>query len=438
MIKLNAKCEWNKPYRKKNKKELIASIDISADMIAEMKKKETKPLNVAFVIDTSGSMSQKSGKENSGNNINDFVSDSDKNNIFRKYFHNENLFNYKTKLQRVVEAVIVSIKMLKENDCFSIVSFDDNVNLAFPSQYATEKAKKEAFNILNGLKTGGCTMLFNGWEAGVKSLSERVSDKFNNRVMLLTDGVSTDNVQEEVYFRIAKKLTDIEKISTTTFGVGENFNEDFLISLSQSADGNSYFLDEKSDYKEIFIKEINEFSLVVGRNVSFSFKGIDFENLEMLNDFKEENGVYTLPNLIKDQKIKILFKGDAIGKSALIKLNIVFSGSNNNQKHINIIDCNVDISEIDYHNKDVENEAVKLKIAMEQKVAAKEMKNGNKDRAELILKRALNLTTELNEKDRSYYTDVLNSSKKEMIEGNLGMASKIMAYSSYATINSKR
>jgi len=66
--------------------------------------------------------------------------------------------------------------------------------------------------------------------------------------------------------RLGKALLK-EGISVTTIGVGNDFNEDLMTQLSQTSDGNHYFVETSSDLPRIFAQELGDVLSVVARKV---------------------------------------------------------------------------------------------------------------------------------------------------------------------------
>lgn len=433
-IKISEK--WNKPYRKSNKKDLSVVLELSAPEDLVEVKKEKVNSNIVFVIDTSGSMAANIVNDgyalgvlkqgwNGFFNVNEVEKDLE----FRKR---------KTKLEQVVSAVISSISLLNEKDSFSIVTFSNEANVIFEIQNATLDAKHKAFSLLSSLIPSGGTSLFKGWETGVKQLSKKSTlNNVNNRVVLLTDGQATDGVNETSFCKVVSDIADISSITTTTFGVGEGFNENLLLNLANDGEGNFYFIDEKSNITEMFEREMFDVSNIVFKKVKMSFEGHNFNGLKLLNDFKKsDDGLYSIPNIIKGKKIKIIMQGDAIGKDAEIKLHFSYIDNDKNTV-VYIKNVKVDISSENYQNSDVEEEVINLVVGKIQKDISANIQRGNILNAKENIKQAKEYAKFIKGENGNKLIATLNETEKNIEIGKCSLASKTMAYSSYCFNYSK-
>lgn len=430
--------EWNKPYRKNDRNNLINLVTIKSEKTDQ---KIRKPKNIAFVIDNSGSMDANvSLRSMMGAPVFDRLNGNNSQ-ILQKMVNRERaLERSEKKIERVKKAVVEAISLLDENDCFSVITFESNVEVVCVSNYATEKHKLEAVSKIMKIQAKGGTSLFAGWEEGVKSLSHFAEKDFDHRVMILTDGVSTDGVLPLDFYKVAEQITKEANISTSTFGVGEGFNEDFLLGLSTHGDGNFYFLDDKADYSALFKDEIREFSNVVGKGVTLSFESYNMDNFELLNDFpinsKEEGGAFILPNLNSLRDLKLVFKCDALSKDAMFK--VILSYKDENDGIVVYMDnIYVDKDGGDYRNKDVENEYLKLKLANEQTEINKLIKDRKIDEAKSKIKDAMLKADGLYDQDKFKMQAMFSNVESNLNLRDMNLASKILGYSSYSATNSK-
>jgi len=101
---------------------------VSLNIQAPIAERETErpPVNIALVIDRSGSMNGK-------------------------------------KIERAAEAACYVINQLKETDRFSVVAYDDEVDVIMPSTLANKDTRQDAVNRINKVHPGRTTNLFDGW-----------------------------------------------------------------------------------------------------------------------------------------------------------------------------------------------------------------------------------------------------------------------------------
>ncbi|MFL0770766.1 MAG: VWA domain-containing protein, partial [Prochlorococcus sp.] len=145
----------------------------------DVQSKQRPPLNLALVIDRSGSMSG-------------------------------------AKLSNARKAACFLAGELTARDRLAIVSFDDEIRVVVPSQPVRDPQPFIA--AINTITSGGCTALFDGWLAGAMQVAEHLNPAALNRVLLLSDGQANDGLTDQD--EIAEKVAGLGQrgVSTSAFG----------------------------------------------------------------------------------------------------------------------------------------------------------------------------------------------------------------------------
>ena len=186
------------------------------------------PVNVAIVLDRSGSMSG-------------------------------------LKLRRAQEAAIMAIDRLAPRDIVSVVAYNHNVRVLVP---ATKGSDKQAiFSAINRLSADGRTALFAGVSKGAREVRKFLAGNRVNRVILLSDGLA--NVGPSSPDALAELGASLikEGISVTTIGLGLGYNEDLMVKLARAADGNHAFVESPGQLAQIFNYEFGDLLSVVASDL---------------------------------------------------------------------------------------------------------------------------------------------------------------------------
>jgi Ca-activated chloride channel family protein len=206
--------------------EVVIKIDLNA--IADRQRHRRTPLNLAVVLDKSGSMTG-------------------------------------AKLEKAKQAATQLVDRLAPNDVFSLVIYSDEARVLVPAQKVEDReALKEK---IAGLEAGGSTALYAGVKTGARQIQEYFSSKRINRVILLSDGLanvgpsSTSDLR-----RLGHELAE-SGISVTTIGVGDDYNEDLMAGLAEASDANYYYVQDTERLPEIFAKELGEMLTVAAREI---------------------------------------------------------------------------------------------------------------------------------------------------------------------------
>ena len=228
------------------------------------------PVNIAIVLDKSGSMSGK-------------------------------------KIDRAKQAAIAAIDRLQSEDIVSVVTYDAGINVIVPATKLTDKtAVKQA---IHGIQAGGSTALFAGVSKGAAEVRKFLDSKRVNRVILLSDGKANVGPDSPSDLGDLGESLQKEGISVSTMGLGLGYNEDLMVKLAEKSNGNHMFIEQADELISIFNAEFNDVLSVVAQEVSLKVT---------LSD-----GVRPVRSLGRDAEI--------IGQDVFVSINQLYS---NQEKYV--------------------------------------------------------------------------------------------------------
>ena len=189
---------------------------------------ERPPVNVALVIDRSGSMSGE-------------------------------------KLAKAREAAIMAVRRLGRDDIVSVVSYSSNVTVVVPATRLEDK--DYVISKIRQLESGGGTALFAGVSKGAAETRKFLSRDRVNRVILLSDGLANEGPSTPGELGDLGRALGRERISVTTVGLGSGYNEDLMVRLAQNSDGNHAFASSAQDLIAIFDREFRDVLSVCAQEI---------------------------------------------------------------------------------------------------------------------------------------------------------------------------
>jgi Ca-activated chloride channel family protein len=192
------------------------------------------PLDIALVIDRSGSMSGQP-------------------------------------LETAKECAVRIVKGLRPDDRISIVTFDDGIDIVQALTAVGDAKDIEAR--VRSIQSGGSTNLFGGWEEGAKQLAPFVKKERIARVILLSDGQANQGLlnESEIFTHVSKLAGT--GITTSTIGLGHGFNESLLAGMAKSGEGVANFGQTPEDLDEAFEQQFAILSNTFLRQVEIKIQG---------------------------------------------------------------------------------------------------------------------------------------------------------------------
>ncbi len=181
------------------------------------------PLNLALVIDVSGSMYEEDGTGLS-------------------------------RLKRVQNAALAALPLLRPSDQLSIVAFGQDAAVVLEPTPLVHKDKiAETIQRIDRVEVdpGGTSMNL-GMSKALELLQQRQETGHLSQMLVLTDGeTSGEQVCRDLSEQLAK-----QNITLTLMGVGTEWNADLIKDLAKIGEGKWYYIDvEKADETERIFKE---------------------------------------------------------------------------------------------------------------------------------------------------------------------------------------
>lgn len=234
----------------------------------ELETRPRPPLNLALVIDRSGSMGGQ-------------------------------------KLSYARKAARFLVGELTQRDRLAIVTFDDEVEVLVPSQPV--RNPQLFISAINTIHSGGSTALFDGWLAGAMQVANHLDSAAMNRVLLLSDGEANEGITNSA--EIAAKVAGLTSkgISTSAFGLGDGFDEDLMGAIAGAGDGTMAQIESPAQLADLYASELNGLAKTLGKKVSLGIRAKrDVQLLDVINDCElTAAGNWQLPNLRYGQELTV-------------------------------------------------------------------------------------------------------------------------------------
>src|ERR671927_542467 len=196
--------------------EAVLQIGFSTALASDLR--QLPPVNLALVIDKSGSMA-----------------DADK-------------------LTRVKEALLTLVNQLRETDTLSIVVFDSEASVLRPAREVGDR--EEVRRLIRSVEPGSSTNIHAGLMLGYREALKHLNREGSNRVVLLTDGIANQGVTDPAQIARDSLSYNDRGVDLSTIGVGLDLNKDLLRELAKSGRGLFHFVADAQDIDKIFLREV--------------------------------------------------------------------------------------------------------------------------------------------------------------------------------------
>lgn len=199
-------------------------------------------------------------------------------------------------LEEAKRCVLNMIERLKPTDCAACIVYDDKVRILVPSRSAGDSLIFRT--ALAGLQSGGTTDLHGGWLAGAQEIFGNLRDDEIARVILLSDGQANAGVTDAS--TIASQCEELANlgVTTSTYGLGCDFNEDLMIAMARRGGGNHYYGETAADLLDPFQEEFDLLQDLCARHVRLRISPAPGVRVRVLNDYPSASReVWRLPDL---------------------------------------------------------------------------------------------------------------------------------------------
>lgn len=218
------------PYIPTGASEVFATVDLTG---AEVPGAKRSAVNLALVIDRSGSMS-----------------------------------GYK--LAQAKQAARHLVGLLREEDRLAIIHYGSDVK-SLPSLPATPGNRERMLQYVDGIWDEGGTNIGAGLSAGRFQLATAQGHFSVNRLILMSDGQPTEGITDDEGLTQQARELRAAGITMSSIGVGTDFNEDLMQAFAEYGAGAYGFLEDAGQLATLFQKDLQQATTSVARDVTLTF-----------------------------------------------------------------------------------------------------------------------------------------------------------------------
>ncbi|OAN68287.1 hypothetical protein A8B83_02360 [Rhodobacteraceae bacterium EhC02] len=196
---------------------------LKADHAKEKNLAAPSPLNIALVIDASGSMAG-------------------------------------GKLEAAKEAAMGLAARLTERDRLTVVSFASDVQVHLDAVPVTPENAIQIRAEISRLETRGMTCLSGGWFAGVECAARiaETDERMTPRVIILSDGHANEGITDPEELREHAGELRMRGVLTSTLGIGDGYDEQLLRGIAENGGGRLHDAELTSEISSVLLGELDD------------------------------------------------------------------------------------------------------------------------------------------------------------------------------------
>ncbi len=201
---------------------MVARIGLSAKKRSATQR---PPVNLALLVDTSGSMEGKA-------------------------------------IADARAASLALVDSLSRDDRLAVIVFDSKAEVLLPSTRLDDADAKELRAKISAMKAYGTTDMAAGLRLAIDEVTKNLQADGVNRVVLVGDGVPNDDRQ--ILPLVAQATA--KGVSVTALGLGNDYDETLMGRIAQQSGGRFFYVEDSSKVASFFAEEVTRLHKVVARN----------------------------------------------------------------------------------------------------------------------------------------------------------------------------
>jgi Ca-activated chloride channel homolog len=167
-----------------------------------------------------------------------------------------------SRLNKVRQAAELIIEKMSNQDMISVVTYSDRAEVVVPAGPIQDKLAVQSK--LRSLMASGGTEIYQGLAMAWQEMRKLPLEQYVNHLILLTDGHTYGDMEQ-----CLKLATDtaVRGIGISAFGIGDDWNDEFLDELVQPSGGQSGFIADPEQILHYLRQRISGLGTIHAQNV---------------------------------------------------------------------------------------------------------------------------------------------------------------------------
>jgi Ca-activated chloride channel homolog len=211
------------------------------------------------------------------------------------------------KMERAREAARALVQALGAADRLAVVEFSSGASVLLRSTPLTPEARSRALSAIEELDPSGGTNMSAAFDAAAPELAEGRGGGRVDKVFLASDGQANEGISDRAgLLRLARR--DFGTATLSTFGIGDDYDEDLMAALASQAGGRARYVDSPEILPGAFRAELSRAAALVARDVHLKISGLSGASLDRVLGYEVDGGSVRIPDFAAGEERRVVAK----------------------------------------------------------------------------------------------------------------------------------
>lgn len=173
-----------------------------------------------------------------------------------------------SRMAALKQATTEIVDQLGDGDVLSLVVFDDWAEVVMPAMRMQGRERERVLAAVRQLSPQGGTEIRRGLEAAYQQVLRYHSSERVNRILLITDGHTYGD--EAACLELARKAA-AQGIAIDALGIGDDWNDDFLVELTKITGGMCQHIAHSSDLFAVLREQMHDLDHILADSAEVFF-----------------------------------------------------------------------------------------------------------------------------------------------------------------------
>jgi Ca-activated chloride channel family protein len=177
------------------------------------------------------------------------------------------------RIANAMNAAVSAIERLRDGDSVTVVAFDSAAQIVVSPTRVSAASRPAMEAAVRNIRLGGDTCISCGLQEAMQQLAQTSlnSDRVN-RMILLSDGATNSGIKDVPGLRAMAGRMNAKGVTISTIGVDVDFDEKVMAALAAEGNGRHYFVANASGIPAVFAQEFDDILASVAKEAELSIE----------------------------------------------------------------------------------------------------------------------------------------------------------------------